>query len=92
MRKEVMPMNIAKKWVLLAVVAGSMIGGAVGGTVLSASSGNAQSSNSAQSTNAAAPTVIRSGTFKPNESKAHEANESAQREAQEDAGQVPTVP
>ena len=79
-------MNIAKKWVLLAVVAGSMIGGAVGGTVLSASSGNAQSNS------AASPTAARGGPFRPIEAKAHEANESAQREAQEDAGQIPTVP
>jgi len=32
------------------------------------------------------------GVFKPNEDPAHEATESAQREAQENAGQVPTVP
>jgi hypothetical protein len=32
------------------------------------------------------------GVFTPNEDPAHEATESAEREAQEDAGQVPTVP
>ena len=32
------------------------------------------------------------GTFKPNEDPAHEAGESAAREAQEDAGQVPNIP
>ena len=33
-----------------------------------------------------------SGTFTPNEDPSHEAGESAEREAQEDAGQFPTVP
>jgi hypothetical protein len=32
------------------------------------------------------------GTFRPIETKAHEAGESKQREAQEAAGKVPTVP
>jgi hypothetical protein len=32
------------------------------------------------------------GTFTSNEDPAHEATESAEREAQEDAGQKPTVP
>ena len=32
------------------------------------------------------------GKFVPNEDPAHEATESAAREAQENAGQVPTVP
>jgi len=32
------------------------------------------------------------GAFKSNEDPAHEAAESAEREAQEDAGQKPTVP
>ena len=33
-----------------------------------------------------------SGKFVPNEDPTHEAGESAAREAQENAGQVPTVP
>jgi len=33
-----------------------------------------------------------SGKFTPNENAAHEQGESAAREAQENAGQVPTVP
>jgi hypothetical protein len=32
------------------------------------------------------------GTFHPNEDPTHEKGESAAREAQEDAGQAPTVP
>jgi hypothetical protein len=37
-------------------------------------------------------TPAASGTFVPNEDPAHEATESAAREAQENAGQRPTVP
>ena len=37
-------------------------------------------------------TLLMIGTFVPNETAAHEAGESAAREAQENAGQVPTVP
>jgi hypothetical protein len=36
--------------------------------------------------------VAPSGTFHSNEDATHEAGESAAREAQENAGQVPTVP
>jgi len=47
-------------------------------------------------TNAGQPSNVRgagpNGTFTPNEDPAHEATESAAREAQEDAGQVPTIP
>ena len=80
-------MTIARKWVLAAVVAGALVGGAFGGAAFSAADGNAASSTPATTT-AAGP----SGTFKPNENAAHEAGESPQREAQEDAGQFPTVP
>jgi hypothetical protein len=37
-------------------------------------------------------TAATPGTFTPNEDATHEAGESAAREAQENAGQVPTVP
>jgi hypothetical protein len=54
----------------------------------SAASSSSSSSNAAT---AASPSA-NSGKFVPNEDPAHEATESAAREAQEDAGQVPTVP
>jgi hypothetical protein len=63
-----------------------LAGGAVGATVFGAAASNAAT------TNAPAATSTRSGTFVPNEDPAHEAGESAEREAQENAGQVPTVP
>ena len=82
-------MNLAKKSVLAVAVAGSMLaGGAVGATVFSAGTSGAQSTSTATPAADSAPT----GKFTPNEDKAHETNESAQREAQEDAGQRPTVP
>ena len=82
-------MNVARRWVLTIIAAGSILGGALGGVVLSATTGNAASSNSSiNSSSSATP----GGTFTPNENAGHESGESAAREAQEDAGQFPTVP
>ena len=89
-------MNLTRKAVLATAMAGSMLGGgAIGVAVFGANSGSAQSTGSSSSStpapaadNGAAP----SGTFKPNEDATHEKGESAQREAQENAGQRPTVP
>jgi hypothetical protein len=91
-------MNIARKWVLTAVLAGSMAGGGIGAAIMNATASSA--ANGTGSTSTSTSTASRSnstaaapsGTFKPNENAAHEAGESAEREAQEDAGQVPTVP
>jgi hypothetical protein len=83
-------MNIAKKWILATVLAGSLVGGALGGSLLSSSSGNA--AGNAATTTSSAPNSAPSGKFVPNENSSHEGNESAAREAQEDAGQFPTVP
>ncbi len=87
-------MNI-RKHVLAAIVGGSVLAGAAIGAIsfgagsLSAlaATGTATGSGFRMDTPAASP-----GVFKPNEDPAHEATESAQREAQENAGQVPTVP
>jgi hypothetical protein len=82
-------MNLAKKSVLAVAVAGSMLtGGAIGATVFSAGTSGAQST----STTTPAADNGSNGKFTPNEDKTHESNESAEREAQEDAGQRPTVP
>jgi hypothetical protein len=75
-------------------VAGSMAGGALGATVVSAASSNAATTSTTSTTGsggypAAGP---NGGRFVPNENPAHEKGESAQREAQESAGQFPTVP
>ena len=70
------------------LLAGAMVGGVFGASTLMVNAASATASNNARS---AGPSASP-GVFKPNEDPAHEATESAQREAQEDAGQVPTVP
>ena len=85
-------MNPTRKGLLAGALAGALV---AGGTVGASAFGAGSSSNSSSKSNAAAAAAqpsVRSGTFKPIEAKSHEANESAQREAQEDAGQFPTVP
>jgi hypothetical protein len=83
--------NGIRKSVAAAAIAGSMLIGGIGGavmysaTVLTASA--ASPSPSPSSSTATTP-----GTFVSNEDPTHEAGESAAREAQENAGQVPTVP
>ncbi len=72
-------------------VAASMFTGGVLGAALWGTSAVAASAAST-TTAATAATTATPGTFVPNETAAHEAGESAAREAQEDAGQVPTVP
>jgi len=90
-QEESAVMNRVRTAVTAAAIAGSMlIGGVVGATLYGVSALSA-----AAATNAASPTPAAgapSGTFVPNETAAHEATESAAREAQENAGQVPTVP
>jgi hypothetical protein len=80
-------MGISRRGIAAVAMAGSMLaGGAVGATVFSAAPSVAATT---PSTTAAAPAT---GTFKSNEDATHELGESAAREAQENAGQVPTVP
>jgi len=82
-------MNGIRKSVAAAAIAGSMLVGGVAGavmysaTVLTASAASPSPSPSSSTS---------PGKFVPNEDPAHEATESAAREAQENAGQVPTVP
>jgi hypothetical protein len=79
-------MNTVSKPVALAAMVVGLAGGSYG--VASAASGSGSSQPSTTTTPGPAP----NGKFVPNESAAHEAGESAAREAQEDAGQVPTLP
>jgi len=82
--------NGFRKTVAAAAIAGSMLVGGVAGavlysaTVLTASAATPSPSPSSSSSSTA--------KFVPNEDPTHEAGESAAREAQENAGQVPTVP
>ncbi|MGZ4313016.1 MAG: hypothetical protein ACXVR1_13025 [Solirubrobacteraceae bacterium] len=99
-------MKPIRRGATLALVAASMAGGAVGATVLSAASSNAATSSTPSTTgtatqggapgapdapNGAPPRSSADGKFHSNENPAHEKTESAQREAQETAGQFPTV-
>jgi len=84
-------MNRVRTLVTSAAIAGSMLVGGVAGAALYSVS----TLSAAAATTAASPTpapTSSSGTFVPNEDATHEAGESAAREAQENAGQVPTLP
>ena len=84
-------MNRVRTLVTSAAIAGSMLVGGVAGAALYSVS----TLSAAAATTAASPTpapTSSSGTFVPNEDATHEAGESAARDAQENAGQVPTVP
>lgn len=89
-------MAMMRRGVIAAMVAGSMAGGALGGTVLSAASSSAATTTTTTSSTSSpggyGPAPQSGGTFHSNENAAHEKGESAQREAQETAGQFPTVP
>ena len=82
-------MNRLQRTLVGAAIAGSMLtGGVIGAVIYGATTITAA---------AATPTPTpagpaASGKFVPNEDPAHEATESAAREAQENAGQRPTVP
>ena len=80
-------MNGVRKAVLAAAVAGSMLVGGVGGAVLYATTIAASAASPSPT-----PSSTSNGKFVSNEDPTHEAGESAAREAQENAGQVPTVP
>ena len=89
-------MNPIRKAVIATAMVGSTIaGGALGAYLFTGSAATAQTSSTttAPSSSSAAPsTAAPGGTFHPNEDATHEAGESAAREAQENAGQVPTIP
>jgi hypothetical protein len=85
--------NAIRKAALAAAIAGSMLVGGVGGAVLYATTTlTASAATPSPSPSSSSGSSSSSGTFVPNEDPTHEAGESAAREAQENAGQVPTVP
>jgi len=86
-------MNGVRKTVLAAAIAGSMLAGGVAGAVLYGTTTlAAAAATTAASPSPTAPGTAPGGKFVPNEDPTHEKGESAAREAQENAGQVPTVP
>ena len=85
-------MTSIRRSALALLVGGAMFTGAVVGAIgFSASGANAATTPASGLARNAAATAAP-GTFTSNEDPAHEATESAAREAQEDAGQKPTVP
>lgn len=81
-------MNRLQRTLVGAAIAGSMLAGGVVGAVIY----GATMITAAAATPTPTPAADASGKFVPNEDPAHEATESAAREAQENAGQRPTVP
>jgi hypothetical protein len=102
MPMDIRRMNLRRKGTAVALVLASLGGGAVGATVFGASSSSAASNTGAtgstgptaplQAPNGSHPPGAPGGKFVPNENATHEQSESSQREAQENAGQFPTVP
>ena len=82
-------MNGIRKSVAAAAIAGSMLIGGVTGAILY---GATTLTAAAASPSPSPSSSTTPGKFVPNEDATHEAGESAAREAQENAGQVPTIP
>jgi hypothetical protein len=92
-------MSKMKRGAIALMVTGSMAGGALGATVLSATSSSAATTTTSTTTTVppgpdgyGGQPPQNGGVFHSNENATHEKGESAQREAQETAGQFPTVP
>ena len=77
---------------MAATVAGSMLVGGVAGAVLYGATMLSASAATSPTPSPSSGSTTTPGKFVPNEDPTHEAGESAAREAQENAGQVPTVP
>ena len=91
MGQEHMNTNV-RRAVMAGVVTASMLGGGVIGATMFRATSVFADSNTGVTTNHRADASGTPGAFTSNEDPAHEATESAAREAQEDAGQRPTVP
>jgi len=85
-------LNGVRSLAIAATVAGSMLVGGIGGAALYATTLAAHAASPSPSPSSSSGSGATPGKFVPNEDPAHEATESAAREAQENAGQVPTVP
>jgi hypothetical protein len=81
-----------KRAVMAGLGSAAMLGGGIVGATLFSATSVFAASNTGVTTNIRADASAAPGTFVSNEDPAHEATESAAREAQEDAGQRPTQP
>jgi len=90
--------RLARRAAIAATAVGLMSGAFAGGFIVThaaTTSTAAATASPSTSTTPSTPSTTPSspsGTFHSNENAAHEAGESAAREAQENAGQFPTVP
>jgi hypothetical protein len=93
--KEKSKMNRTKTFLIASAMTASMAVGGVTGAVLLgplvASAADPTPAASGSATTPSGSTTAAPGKFTPNEDAAHEAAESPEREAQEDAGVMPTV-
>jgi hypothetical protein len=87
-------MNRINRGIMAVTIAGSMVtGGVMGGVLVAMNTAAASAATATPSAGGSGSTAApAAGTFVPNEDPTHEAGESAAREAQENAGQRPTVP
>ncbi len=85
-------MNAIRRTAIAATITGSMLVGGVAGAVLYGATMLSASAATTPTPSPASSSTATPGKFVPNEDPTHEAGESAAREAQENAGQVPTVP
>ncbi len=84
-------LTVAAGAVAASMFTGGVIGAALWGTSAIAASA-ATTTPATTAATAATPPASAPGTFRSNEEATHEAGESSAREAQETAGQFPTVP
>lgn len=85
-------MNGVRKAIAAGAIAGSMLIGGVAGAVLYGATTLTAAAATSPTPSPSSGSSSSTGKFVPNEDPTHEAGESAAREAQENAGQVPTVP
>ena len=86
-------MNPIRKGLIAAALVGSTLtGGALGAVLINGTANAASTTAPAASSSSGSTATPPNGRFTPNEDAAHEASESPAREAQENAGQFPTVP
>jgi hypothetical protein len=91
--------GLSRRAAVVVTSSGLLAGGLAGGFLIAraattdaTTSPASTPSSSSGSSSSNAATTPAPGTFRPNEDPTHEAGESAAREAQENAGQRPTVP
>jgi hypothetical protein len=89
--------GLSRRAAVVATSTGLMVGGITGGFLIAhaaTTDTTATPAPSSSGSSSAAATTPAAGApaFTPNEDPTHEAGESAAREAQENAGQRPTVP